>query len=68
MFQAVSQALPLSRSVAAARMLVEGASILDAAPLLFGDIAIGAVYALVGLFLFHWFETQARRKGTLEAT
>ena len=31
-----------------------------------GDLAIGIAWALAGLAVFQWVETQARRRGTLE--
>ncbi len=64
--QPVSQLVPLTRSVAAARMFVAGAPLADALPLVAQDVLIGAVWAVFGLLLFDRLEVQARRRGTLE--
>jgi ABC-2 type transport system permease protein len=65
--QAISAGLPLTRGIRSARLLVSGAALAEVAPLLLGELAVGLVYALVGFALFSWFESQARRRGTLEA-
>jgi ABC-2 type transport system permease protein len=65
--QMISTGLPLTRGIPAARMLVTGASLADAWPLLVGELAVGAVYALAGFVFFRGFEFRARRQGTLEA-
>lgn len=62
----LGQALPLSRSIEAARALAAGGSVSDVAPLLVGDLAVGMSYGFVGYLLFRWMEVQARRRGTLE--
>lgn len=63
---AISQALPLTRGIAAGRALIGGATLSEVAPLLTGELLIGVVYSLSGYFLFRWFEMQAKRRGTLE--
>lgn len=63
---ALGLALPLTRSIAAARLAQAGAPFGDALPLLAGDLIVGIVWALAGLLLFQWIEAQARRRGTLE--
>ena len=65
--QALSNALPLTRGIAAARLLVHGAGLSEVAPLLLGELAVGLVYAMLGFSFFSWFEFQAKRRGTLEA-
>jgi ABC-2 type transport system permease protein len=65
--QAVAYALPLTRSIAAARSVVAAAPLSEVAALLGMDLLVGLVYALVGFALFRRFEVQARRRGTLEA-
>lgn len=65
--QTVAFALPLTRSIAAARLVVAGAGLSEVSSLLWGDLLVGLIYALVGFALFRWFEVQARRRGTLEA-
>jgi ABC-2 type transport system permease protein len=64
--QVVSNVLPLTRGIASARALAAGASLSDVAPMLLSEAGIGLVYGLLGYFLFAWFETQARQRGTLE--
>lgn len=64
--QFVSNILPLTRGIAASRALAAGASFSDISPLLVSEMGIGLIYGLLGYFLFSWFETQAKRKGTLE--
>jgi len=65
--QGISFALPLSRGIAAARLLIAGGSLADALPLLAGELLVGLVYIALGYSLFRWFELQAKRRGTLEA-
>ncbi|HSR48734.1 MAG TPA: ABC transporter permease [Anaerolineales bacterium] len=65
--QAISWALPLTRGIRSARLLIDGAPLAEVAPLLAGEFAVGAFYALLGYSLFRWFEFQAKRRGTLEA-
>ena len=64
--QAISSALPLTRGIAAARLLVGGAGLSEAAPLLWGELGIGVLYSLLGYVLFTLFEIEAKRRGTLE--
>ncbi len=64
--QATSSVLPLTRGIAAARLLVQGASLAEVLPLLLGELAIGVMYSLLGYLLFAVFEVEAKRRGTLE--
>lgn len=64
--QTISTALPLTRGIAAARLLVQGASLADVSPLLLGELGIGLVYGILGYLLFSVFEVVAKRRGTLE--
>ena len=64
--QAISQAIPLTRGIASARLIIAGASLPDVLPLLVQEVGIGLIYALIGYVMFRWFETQAKRRGTLE--
>jgi ABC-2 type transport system permease protein len=64
--QAVSNVLPLTRGIAASRLLVAGASLSEVGPILLTEFGIGLVYGLLGYFLFTWFEFQAKLRGTLE--
>lgn len=65
--QAISAALPLSRSVAAARIVFAGGSFEQIGGLLIQEIGLGALYTLLGYFVFRTFEIESRRRGTLEA-
>lgn len=65
--QNISQVLPLTRGIASAREIIAGGSFSDVAPLLANEFIFGVIYTLLGYSLFIWFETQAKRKGTLEA-
>jgi ABC-2 type transport system permease protein len=64
--QAISNVLPLTRGIASARALINGASLQDILPLLAQELGIGLVYGLLGYFLFQWVEDSAKRRGTLE--
>jgi ABC-2 type transport system permease protein len=64
--RALSEALPLTRGIASARLIIGGASLPEVMPLLLGEFLIGAMYIFLGYVLFRWFEVQARRRGTLE--
>lgn len=64
--QAISNILPLTRGIASARALINGAALADIAPLLMQELGIGLVYGLLGYFLFQWVEISAKRRGTLE--
>ena len=64
--QAISYILPLTRGIAAGRLLVSGASFSSVAPLLWGELGVGLVYGFLGYLLFIVFEIEAKRRGTLE--
>jgi ABC-2 type transport system permease protein len=64
--QAISQALPLTRGIAAARLIVAGEPFLRVWPLLQVELLIGVLYITTGYVFFRWFEQQAKRRGTLE--
>ncbi len=63
----VGTGLPLTRGIQSARLLMTGESLSDVWPLLMGELAVGLAYALLGFVFFRWFESQAKRRGTLEA-
>jgi ABC-2 type transport system permease protein len=65
--RSISYALPLTRGIAAARLIVDGASLSQVSGLLAGEFAFGLAYIAIGYIMFRWFEFQAKRKGTLEA-
>jgi ABC-2 type transport system permease protein len=64
--QSISYWLPLTRGIAAARLLVLGASLSDVSWLLLGELGIGLLYGVLGYLLFSVFEVVAKRRGTLE--
>jgi ABC-2 type transport system permease protein len=64
--QWISSGLPLTRGISAARLLVQGATFRDIAPLLLGELGIGIVYGILGYLLFAAFEIIAKRRGTLD--
>ena len=64
--QVTSSVLPLTRGIAAARLLVQGASLSEVTPLLLGELAVGIVYGLLGYLLFAVIEVEAKKRGTLE--
>lgn len=63
----ISAFLPLSRGIAAARLIIDGAPPDAVGGLLLGELAVGAAYTLLGYAVFRAVETLARRHGTLEA-
>jgi ABC-2 type transport system permease protein len=63
----ISYALPLTRGIAAARLIVDGAGWQQVSGLLSGEILFGLIYISIGFVMFRWFEFQAKRRGTLEA-
>lgn len=64
--RSISNFLPLTRGIAAARQAMDGASFAEIMPLLGGEIAVGLIYAFLGYFVFRYIEIQARRQGTLD--
>ncbi len=65
--QSISQILPLTRGIAAARSLIAGGTLADISGLLIGEAVLGVIYISIGYVMFRWFEVQAKRRGTLEA-
>ncbi len=64
--QVISEALPLTRGIAAGRLLVGGSSLASVAPLLMTELGVGLAYGFLGYLFFQLFEVEARRRGTLE--
>lgn len=64
--EAVSRVIPLTRGIAATRALIGGATFPEVSGMLVEEALIGLVYVLAGYVLFRWFESQAKRRGTLE--
>jgi ABC-2 type transport system permease protein len=65
-FPWISRALPLTRGIGAARRIIAGGDLPAVAGLLGGELALGLLYIALGFGLFRWFETQAKRTGSLE--
>lgn len=63
---AVSQWLPLTHAIEAARGIADGAALGDVVGLVAREVGVGAAYAVAGLLLLRWLEDQSRRHATLE--
>jgi ABC-2 type transport system permease protein len=66
--QALSQALPFTRSLDAARDAIAGAPISAVAGRLLAELALGVVYLALGYLLLLSLERLAKRRGTYELT
>lgn len=64
--RAISSALPMTRGIQAARMALAGASWVDIAPLLLGEILIGALYIVIGYVSFRITERISLNNGVLD--
>jgi ABC-2 type transport system permease protein len=64
--QPISNALPLTHGIEAAREVAAGAPLADVSGLLATEAAIGLIFASVAYGLFRLFELEGRRHGTLE--
>jgi len=64
--QMVSYALPLTRSIEAARGIAAGMGGCDIAGLLIGEVAVGLMYIVIAASLVKWAEREAIKNGTLE--
>lgn len=64
--QSISNALPLTRGITAARAIIAGAGFPEIIPLMIEELILGTLYVLFGYSLFRLFERQAKRMGTLE--
>ena len=65
-FQVVSYALPLTRSITAARGIVNGMELNQVFTLLSGEILVGIAYIILATALVKYAERVAVKKGTLE--
>jgi ABC-2 type transport system permease protein len=66
--QAVSEYLPVTHGLRAARRVADGASLGDVGGLIAAELAIGATYAVFGFLWLRHLELAARRGATLENT
>lgn len=64
--QSISFALPLTRGIAAARLIVDGAQLGEVGSMLGVEALFGVIYIAIGFGMFRWFEYQAKKRGTLE--
>lgn len=64
--QFISNIIPLTRGIAASRLLIAGEGMDMVTPLLLQEVGIGLAYGIVGYILFAAFEVLAKRRGTLE--
>ena len=64
--QAISFSLPLTRGIAAARLIVNGAGLGEVGSMLGVEALFGVIYIAIGFGMFRWFEYQAKKRGTLE--
>jgi ABC-2 type transport system permease protein len=58
--------LPLSHGIEAARAIADGNSISEVGGLLWHELGIGVGYAALGLVLLRYFESESRRRATLD--
>jgi ABC-2 type transport system permease protein len=61
----VSSCLPLTHAIEAARDVVHGSSVADVQGLLGRELGVGLVYAVAGMAIIRFFETQSRRHASL---
>jgi ABC-2 type transport system permease protein len=66
--ESVSSWLPLTHAIEAARDVANGGSITDVQGLLGRELLVGVAYAIGGLAIIRFFETQSRRHATLGIT
>jgi ABC-2 type transport system permease protein len=64
--QNISEVLPLTHGIAAARRVADGASLGDVSDLVLTEAAIGLFYAALAYGLLRLFEVDGRRRATLE--
>jgi ABC-2 type transport system permease protein len=66
--ESVSSWLPLTHAIEAARNVTHGSSLTGVQGLLGRELLIGVAYAVGGLAIIRFFETQSRRHATLGLT
>lgn len=62
----ISQAVPLTHGIEAARRLADGSSLSDVSGLVAAELAVGTLYAALGYAIVRFMEWQARTRATLE--
>jgi ABC-2 type transport system permease protein len=63
----LSYCLPMTRGIMAARQALAGADWVTVAPLIYGEMLVGALYTLVGYTLFLFIEKRSMALGSLDA-
>jgi ABC-2 type transport system permease protein len=64
--QAISNRIPLTHGIQAARQLADGASLGDVSGLLAAEFAIGVVYTVVGYQAIRFMERESRRRASVQ--
>jgi len=64
--QAISQRVPLTHGIEAARRVANGASLGDVSRLLFSEALIGVVYTFLGYQLLLFMERESRKRASLQ--
>ena len=64
--QAISDRVPLTHGIEAARRVADGASLGDVSHLLGAEAAIGVVYTVLGYQLLLFMERESRKRASLE--
>jgi ABC-2 type transport system permease protein len=64
--EAISRVSPLTHGIEAAREIADGAALADVDHLVWTELGIGAAYAAVAYGLFRFFESESRRRASLE--
>lgn len=64
--QAVSEYIPLTHGIEAARRLADGAALADVAGLVAAEAAIGVAYVVAGYAVLRFMERQSRLRATLQ--
>lgn len=64
--QQISYCLPLTRSIKAANLIMQGKGISSVTSLMIGEFIIGIIYIVLGYLLLIAIENLARRKATLD--
>jgi hypothetical protein len=65
--RATGQLLPITHAADAARRLAAGEGLAAAAPALAAEVGIGVGYAVLAAALLKIFETESRRRASLDA-
>jgi ABC-2 type transport system permease protein len=64
--QAISDVVPMTHGIEAAREVAAGASLEDVSSLLWTEAIIGLVYGVAAYALFRFFEREGKRRATLD--